>query len=88
VGEMKAVNKYIIVEQIKEELKTNSGLLLTGDDKDNVRYNKGKVIKPGSQVTVINEGDIIYYDRHAGHMMLLEDKPYTIILERDVVVVV
>ena len=37
---MKAVNKYIIVEQIKEELKTNSGLLLTGDDKDNVRYNK------------------------------------------------
>ena len=78
---MKAVNKYIIVEQIKEELKTNSGLLLTGDD-------KGKVIKPGTEVTVINEGDIIYYDKHAGHMMLLQEKPYTIILERDVVVVV
>ena len=87
MGEMKAINKYIIVEAIAEELKTDSGLLLTGEDKDNVRYRKGMVVQPGTEVDVIKTGDFIYYDKHAGHMMLLHDKPYTIMLERDVVVV-
>ena len=43
--------------------------------------------KTGSDVSVINENDLIYYDKNAGHSMLINDVPYTIILERDVVVV-
>jgi co-chaperonin GroES (HSP10) len=39
-------------------------------------------------VSVINSGDIIYYDGAAGHEMLIEDNPYAVIQERDVVVVV
>ncbi len=51
------------------------------------QHKKGKVIKPGTEVHDINEDDVIYYDKRAGHSMLIDDKPVTIILERDVVVV-
>ena len=84
---MKPIGKYIIIVPIEEEHKTDSGILLSASDVDHFRYKKGKVIKSGSNVEVINDNDIIYYDKHTGHSMLLEDKPYTIILERDVVVV-
>jgi len=85
---MKPINKYIIVKGINEEMKTDSGLLLSAEDVNLFRYKKGEVIKPGTEVHDINEGDVIYYDKRAGHSMLIDDKPVTIILERDVVVVV
>ncbi len=85
---MKPIGKYIVIKTIKEELKTESGLLLSSQDASDFRYKKGEVIKPGTQVDVIQEGDIIYYDGSAGHQMLIEDNPYTIIQERDVVVVI
>jgi len=84
---MRPINKYIIIKEIKEEMKTDSGLLLSAEDSDKFRYKKGEVIAPGTEVSVINKGDVIYYDKRAGHSMLVEDKPVTIILERDVVVV-
>lgn len=84
---MKAINKYIIISPITEEMKTESGLLMTSTDTNQIRYKRAEVISPGSNVEVIKKGDIIYYDGHAGHTMLLDEKPYTIIQERDVVVV-
>jgi len=84
---MRAINKYIIIETISEEIKTDSGLLLTGDDANDFRYKKGIVVNPGTNVDTVNEGDIIYYDKSSGHSMILNERKYTIILERDVVVV-
>ena len=84
---MQAVNKYIIVETIVEETKTDSGLLLSGDDTNDFRYKKARVKNPGTNVEVVKAGDVIYYDKSTGHTMILQDKQYTIILERDVVLV-
>ena len=84
---MKAVNKYIIIEKILEEMKTESGLLLSGEDSNEFRYNKGVVVNPGTNVETVKEGDVIYYDKSSGHTMVINDRKYTIILERDVVVV-
>ena len=84
---MKPVGKYIVINEIKEEVKTQSGILLSGDDVDKIRYKKGTVVKPGTEVTKINEGDVIYYDTRAGYSMFIEDVQYTIIRENDVVVV-
>lgn len=84
---MKAINKYIIIEKISEEMKTESGLLLSGEDANEFRYSKGRVVNPGTNVETVNEGDVIYYDKSSGHTMVIQDKKYTIILERDVVVV-
>tara|TARA_R100001480_G_scaffold4578_1_gene11033 strand:+ start:199 stop:456 length:258 start_codon:yes stop_codon:yes gene_type:complete len=84
---MKPIGKYIIIKTIKEELKTESGLLLSSQDAQSFRYKKAEVVKQGTDVKVINSGDIIYYDGATGHEMLIEENPYTVILERDVVVV-
>lgn len=84
---MRAINKYIIIDKISEEMKTESGLLLSGEDANEFRYNKGIVVTPGTNVETVKEGDTIYYDKSSGHTMILQDKKYTVILERDVVVV-
>ena len=81
------VNKYIVITTIDEQIKTESGLLLTGSDADKFRYKKGLVIKPGTNVDIIKENDLIYYDKGAGYTMLIDNVPYTIIREADVVVV-
>ena len=81
------VNKYIVITTIDEQIKTESGLLLTGSDADKFRYKKGLVVKPGTNVDVIKENDLIYYDKGAGYTMLIDNMPYTIIREADVVVV-
>ena len=84
---MQAINKYIIVNEIKEEKKTQSGLLLTVDDQAEFRYKLGEVVNPGTNVEVIKSGDRIYYDKNAGHKVMIGDTVHTVILERDVVVV-
>ena len=70
---MKAVNDYIIVDIQKEGPKKVGGLLLTEDlDQDN-RYIKAKIVSTGNLVEGLKDEDVIYYDKHAGHgIMLLE----------------
>ena len=84
---MKPISKYIIIKTVEEEVKTSSGLLLSAEDANNMRYERGLVIMQGTDVTVIKEGDEIYYDKRAGFTMLIENEPYTIITENDVIVV-
>ena len=83
----KPINKYIVIKKVEAELRSGSGLILSQEDASNFRYSKAEVVKVGTNVDVIAEGDMIYYDKSSGHTMLIENEPYTIILERDVVVV-
>ena len=84
---MKPIGKYILIKEIVEEIETGSGLLLGADEVNQLRYKKGLVIVPGTDVSVLNSDDIIYYDSIAGHKMLMGDDTFTIIKEQDVVVV-
>jgi co-chaperonin GroES (HSP10) len=84
---MKPIGKNIIVREISEEVKTDSGLFLSGKDIDLMRYKKAVVIEPGTDVNFIKKNDVIYYDKSHGFTLLFEDKPLTVIQERDVVVV-
>tara|TARA_R110000772_G_scaffold16563_2_gene46909 strand:- start:154 stop:411 length:258 start_codon:yes stop_codon:yes gene_type:complete len=84
---MKPIGENIVIKTIEEEIRTSSGLLLSSDDAKQLRYKKGIIIKPGTDVTVIKEGDEIYYDKRAGYTMLINNEPYTIISQNDVVVV-
>ena len=84
---MKAINSYIIIEDMKEGPKKVGGLILTEElDSDN-RYVKSKVISVGKLVEGINEKDVVYYDKHAGHNVTWKDKVYKVILSRDVVII-
>ena len=84
---MKAVNDVLIIEKRKAETKKVGGLLLTEKlDEDN-RYLKATVISSGDKIDFIKKGDIIYYDKHAGHGISLNDKLYQVIRIKDVVIV-
>jgi co-chaperonin GroES (HSP10) len=84
---MRPIGKYIIVKVIQEEIKTQSGLILSGEDTNQLRYRRAEVIAPGTDVEVIDEGDELYYDKGHSFTMLINNEQYTIISERDVVVV-
>ena len=84
---MKAVNHYLIIERIKDEPTKVGGLILTEKTDEDNRYLKAKVISIGNNVEGIKEGDVIHYDKHAGHGIQHKDKFYGVIKQMDVVLI-
>lgn len=84
---MQPIGKYIVITEIEETVKTNSGLLLSGEDANQLRYKKGIVVASGTDVDSIKEGDKIAYDKTRSFTMIINDAQYTIIQQSDVVVV-
>jgi co-chaperonin GroES (HSP10) len=84
---MKAVNHYLVIEPIKQELKKVGGLILTDEVNEDNRYLKAKVISTGNLVEGIKEGDVVYYDKHAGHGIQHKDNFYGVIKQLDVVLI-
>jgi co-chaperonin GroES (HSP10) len=84
---MKAINKYIIIKTVDEEVKTSSGFFLSAKESDSMRYKKGVVVEPGSNVETIKSGDEILYDKARGFTIIIDGETYTIIVENDVIVV-
>ena len=86
---MQAINDYVIVDKIKEEPKKVSGLILTDEtdtDTDN-RYKKATIVSVGNMVEMVTKGDIVFYDKHAGHDIGYNDELYRVIRMRDIVLV-
>lgn len=81
---MRAVNFYIVVENIKEEPKKVGGLILKEEDN---RYSKAKVVTIGNLVQGVCDNDIVHYDKHAGHSIRWQDSEYQVITVKDVVLI-
>ena len=84
---MQAINYFIVISKIKEAPKKVGGLELTEDQNKDVRYLKAKVVSVGDKVQGIAPGDIIRYDKHAGHGIEWQDELYHVINIGDVVIV-
>jgi co-chaperonin GroES (HSP10) len=85
---MKAIGKNLIIQKIEEQITTESGILLSNEDVNEMRYQKGIVTLPGSDVSsFIKEGDKIYYDSRQAYTLVINGESCTIIQEHDVVVV-
>lgn len=84
---MKAIGKNIIIKTVDEEVKTSSGLVLSGEDTNQLRYKRGIVINSGTEVSAIKAGDEVYYDKANSYVMIINDEHCVIIQERDVVLV-
>ena len=84
---MKAVNNYIIVENIKIEPKKIAGLIITEDIDDDNRFIRAKVVSIGNLVEGIKQNDTVYYDKHAGHGIQYNDVLYQVIRSNDVVLI-
>jgi co-chaperonin GroES (HSP10) len=86
---MKAIGKYIVIEPIKEvDTKTKGGLILAESQREDIRYRRAKVIKPGTDVKALKKGDEIYYDKSAGFKIEIKKEEYKVIKEFDVVIVI
>tara|TARA_B100001113_G_scaffold353230_1_gene356803 strand:- start:1226 stop:1483 length:258 start_codon:yes stop_codon:yes gene_type:complete len=84
---MKAVNDYVIVENIKGEQKKIAGLILTEETDTENRYKKAKIISCGNLVEYVGENDVVFYDKHAGHDISYNDLVYSVIRARDIVII-
>ena len=85
---MKAIGKNIVITPIKEnDTKTSGGLILAEAHREDIRYRRGNVITVGTDVVGVENGDEVYYDRHAGFGIELEKEQFKIIKEQDVVIV-
>ena len=84
---MQAINYYVVVQKIKQKPKKIAGLIISDKlDEDN-RYLKAKIISIGNLVEGVKEGDIVHFDRHAGHGIDWKGKIYHVITIKDVVLV-
>ncbi len=85
---MKAINHFVIVNKIKEAPKKVGGLELTEKQNKDVRYIKGEVLSVGDQVKeLVSKGDIVRYDKHAGHGIEWQENLYYVIKITDIVLV-
>ena len=84
---MQAVNLYVIIDKIKEAPKKVGGLELTEKQNTDVRYLKGEVISVGDQVPNLKKGDIVRYDKHAGHGIEWNEKLLFVIKAMDIVLI-
>jgi co-chaperonin GroES (HSP10) len=85
---MKAVGRNLIIQKIEQgTTKTEGGLLLSKNDKEDIRYVEADIISIGEGVEGLKENDKIFYDKHAGHQIEIENKIYHVIKVQDVVVV-
>ncbi|MAN60422.1 MAG: hypothetical protein CMI60_00615 [Parvibaculum sp.] len=85
---MKAIGNNIIItpEKVTSE-KTKGGLLLVKKDREDIRYTKAEVNSVSEDIKGLKQGDQIYYDRHAGHIIEFDKEQFTVIKIQDVVVV-
>lgn len=85
---MKAIGKCLIIDKLKEgTTTTKGGLLLAENQREDIRYIEAKVLSIGEEVVGVKEGDMIFYDRHAGHKIEIDKDTYHVIRLGDVVVV-
>jgi co-chaperonin GroES (HSP10) len=84
---MKAINHFVIVDKIKEEPTKVGGLELTEKQNKDVRYIKGRVISFGNQIDMLQEGDLVRYDKHAGHGIEWNDHLYYVLKISDIVLI-
>ena len=84
---MKAINRYIVVDKIKTEPKKVAGLIMTDETDQDNRYIRAKIISTGDLVEGLKDGDVVYYDKHAGHDISWKDDLYRVIRDGDVILV-
>ena len=85
---MKAVGIYLVIKEVKEKpTKTKGGLLLTDKIKEAIRYRQGLVKSVGDLIQGVKADDKIYYDKHAGFNIEIDEDIFLVIKQQDVVIV-
>jgi co-chaperonin GroES (HSP10) len=84
---MKVLNKFLLIEKVVEQKKSNSGLILSGDEYQDMRYHYGVIVEPGINVTGMSKGDRVMYDKVQSYEVLIDNSRFTVVQEKDIVCV-
>ena len=85
---MKALGHYILIDEIKEDVKeTKGGLLLAEAHRDDIRYRKANVISVGTLVQHVNGGDVVWFDKAAGNKIEYKGDILTVLEERHIIAI-
>jgi len=84
----------IVIEQVDNEEKTKSGIVLLAKDQEKPIMAKVVAVGPGGLIDgvdvkmVIKKGDLVLYSKYAGSEFKIDGKEVTIIKQSDVLAVV
>lgn len=84
---MKVLNKFLLIEKIVEQKTAKSGLILSGEEYQDMRYHYGIVVEPGINVVGISIGDKIMFDKVHSYDVVIDGNRLTVLQEKDVVCV-
>lgn len=85
---MRAVGKYIIIEKSKNPEVSASGLEYSEEDTNKMRAHRATVISIGSEVSGINIGDDVYYDKSRSFEQIIDGVEMTMTREVDIMVII
>ena len=87
---MQAVRYYVLVERIRQKPRVVGGIEIPEDQNEEVRYYKGQVKSVGRLAAEegVERGQIVLYDKHAGHDQDFGDGPVRVITVGDIVTIV
>lgn len=84
----------VVLKAIKEEEKTKSGIILTGEAKEKPQQAEVIAVGPGGVVdgkeVVMNvkPGDMVIFSKYAGNEVKLDDEEYIIVKQSDILAIV
>jgi|TARA_B100001758_G_scaffold220766_1_gene209699 co-chaperonin GroES (HSP10) len=85
---MRAIGNNLIIKKIEESnQETKGGLILTQKQREDIRFQKAKVVEIGDSIVAVKKEDIIYFDKAAAHKIEIDKEPYHVIRQENVVVV-
>ncbi len=92
---IKPLSDHILIEPIKEEERTKTGILLPETiDKERPEQGKviavgpGKKLSSGKRVPIeVKEGDIVLFTKYSPSEIKVEDKEYLIAKEEDILAI-
>lgn len=91
---LKPLHDYVVLEKLKEEEKTESGIILTESPKE--QPSRGKVVsvgpgkaEDGKQVKIdLKKGQVVIYKKYSGTEITEAKKDYLLIKAEDILAIV
>lgn len=81
------LGQNVIIERIKEEQKSKSGLILVSADKHKERNDFGRIVAVADGITDMKIDDCVLFSKYAGTVFKEEDNEYLIISRDDILAV-
>ena len=84
----------VVLKAIKEEEKTKSGIILTGEAKEKPQQAEVIAVGPGGIVDgeevkmQVKVGDTVIYSKYSGTEVTLEDEDFIIVSQTDILAIV